>query len=375
MRVLHVYSGNLWGGIEAMLVAIARGQGGGESDVHEFALCFRDRLAAEVGGTGAIVHELGAVRLRAPWSILNARRTLAGILDGGAFDAVVYHAAWVYALLGGTKTPPRTRTVFWMHDVATGLHWTERLSRWVGAPARLVSNSDFTGASASALWPGARATTVHCPGVFEPRCPAGTRQAVRAEIGSDDLATVLIQVGRLEPWKGHLMLLDALAALRDIPDWEYWIVGGAQRPAEEAYVARLRAQAEHAGLSRHVRFLGQRTDVHRLLAAADAFCQPSAAPEPFGVAVVEALAAGLPVIATTPGGVAEIVDDHCGGLVRRERPEEMTVELRRLLFEPERRRALGEAGPARARSVADPARQLHRLHEAIFGSVVSGHAG
>ena len=72
--------------------------------------------------------------------------------------------------------------------------------------------------------------------------------------------------------------------------------GGAQRSHEAVYLAELRQAADRAGIGDRVRFLGQRTDVPDLLAAADVFCQPNTGPEPFGIAFVEALYAGLPVV-------------------------------------------------------------------------------
>ena len=63
-----------------------------------------------------------------------------------------------------------------------------------------------------------------------------------------------------------------------------------------------------------MRFLGQREDVPRLMAAADVFCQPNTGPEPFGIVLVEALYAGLPVVTSGFGGAAEIVDQTCGVL-------------------------------------------------------------
>ena len=121
----------------------------------------------------------------------------------------------------------------------------------------------------------------------------------------------------MESWKGHALHLDALAHLRDLPDWRCWIVGGAQRPHEVAYETMLRRRADTLGLAERVVFTGHRTDVARLLAAADIQCQPNTGPEPFGITFVEAMAAGLPVVTTAMGGALEIVDDSCACSCRR----------------------------------------------------------
>jgi len=101
--------------------------------------------------------------------------------------------------------------------------------------------------------------------------------------------------------------------------------------------------------------------VPAILAAADIHCQPNVAPEPFGLAFVEPLLAGLPVVTSDFGGPREIVTPACGILVA---PDDMTAlrsALQELIASPRRRAELGAAGPARARELCDPARQIARL--------------
>jgi glycosyltransferase involved in cell wall biosynthesis len=168
----------------------------------------------------------------------------------------------------------------------------------------------------------------------------------------------------MERWKGHTLVMDALAGLRDLP-WVWWIVGGAQRPEELAYLGALRAAADRLGVADRVRFLGERRDVRQLLAAADIHCQANLGPEPFGITFIEALAAGLPVVTTAMGGALEIVDDSCGILVPPDDVVALAASLRRLVADPVLRARLSSAGPARARQVSDPAAQMRRLSDAL----------
>src|SRR5438093_12801438 len=96
MRVLHIYSGNLFGGIETMLLMLAR-QGGGDLET-EVALCFEARLARELRATGIRVHQLGETRVSRPYTVHRARRVLAALLARERFDRVICHAAWSYAI-------------------------------------------------------------------------------------------------------------------------------------------------------------------------------------------------------------------------------------------------------------------------------------
>src|SRR5262249_41027519 len=136
---------------------------------------------------------------------------------------------------------------------------------------------------------------------------------------------------------------------------------GAQRPEEEHCLGDLIGRCRELGIAERVRFLGQRTDVPHLLAAADLHCQPNTGPEPFGIAFVEALYAGLPVVTTALGGALEIVDESCGILVPPDDGAALQGVLRGLPADPERRRALGQGGPARAMTLCDPAQAMQRL--------------
>jgi len=167
----------------------------------------------------------------------------------------------------------------------------------------------------------------------------------------------------MEPWKGQLRHLQALSRLPPSADWLCWVVGGPQRPVEHKYFESLKATAEHLGIAQRVRFLGQRNDVPRLLAAADVQCQPNAGPEPFGVVFIEAMAAGLPVVTMDMGGPREIITPEVGFLAADE--EELVNGLTALVQDRELARRLGAAGPERARELCDPSTRLPAIERAL----------
>src|SRR6266480_7354211 len=99
MRVLHVYSGNLFGGIEAILLTLARTSPALNPTVeHEFALCFDGRLATELAAAGARIHQLEPVRVSRPQTVRAARQALVHLLQMHSFDRVVCHAPWAQAI-------------------------------------------------------------------------------------------------------------------------------------------------------------------------------------------------------------------------------------------------------------------------------------
>jgi glycosyltransferase involved in cell wall biosynthesis len=192
---------------------------------------------------------------------------------------------------------------------------------------------------------------------------ARERSALRAELGAGDGTTVIFLASRLEEWKGHRVLLEAADRLRG--QAVVWIAGSPQRPAEVEYLDELSRLAARGSSPVTVRFLGERRDVPRLMAAADIYCQPNTTPEPFGIAFVEALAAGVPVVTTAMGGPLEIVDERCGVLVGEPSADLVAAALQRLIDSPALRASLGAAAPAQARRVSDPVARLAEVCDLV----------
>jgi glycosyltransferase involved in cell wall biosynthesis len=365
MRLLHVYSGNLFGGIESILVELARGQSAFPNVQHEFALSFHGRLEQELLSVGARVHHLGAVRVSRPTTVRHARAALAHVIESGAFDRVVCHAPWSQGIFGGVVRRTSVPLVFWAHDVMTGRHWSERLAKRV-KPDLAICNSRFTTSTLEMLYPNVPSTVVYAPvattrGGIDP----AARHDVRRDFRTTDDAVVIVQASRVERWKGHSVLMDALSRIQHVPRWVWWQVGGAQRPAEAAFLASLKQSAAVLGIQDRVRWVGERDDVPQLLAAADLYCQANLQPEPFGLAFVEALGAGLPVVTVGLGGAREIVDESCGLLVPRDDPGALANALQTIVEDDRLRARLGDAAPARARNLCDPASSRQRLADAL----------
>ncbi len=357
MRLLHVTAGNLFGGVETSILALARYPREGLEQ--EVAVFFEHgRFAEELRAVGTRIHVLGAARLRHPWTALRARRNLARTLAQGRFDAVIVHSCWLHVIVSPVIRDHGALLAFSVHDFLDRTRILDRWASWT-RPDFVLANSHATLGSVPAVFPGVSSAVLHPP-VAPPASPTVPRDRVRAGMETAAEAIVVIMASRLEPWKGHRLLLEAVATL----DRRYtvWIAGGAQKSSEQEYLDDLVAHAPPC-----VRFLGQRRDVRELMSAADIHCQPNVGPEPFGIAFIEALHAGLPVVTTRMGGALEIVDDTCGILVAPE-PSGVAAALGRLA-DPEERRRLGVAGPARARSLCDPSKQAERLEKLLLEAV------
>jgi glycosyltransferase involved in cell wall biosynthesis len=136
-----------------------------------------------------------------------------------------------------------------------------------------------------------------------------SRSLSRSELGLDEGAPVVVAVGRLGDAKGYPILLNAMSMLlARLPDATLLIAG------EGPLRSRLEGQAQELGIGRHVRFLGARSDVPRILAAGDVFALSSLW-EGLPMALLEAMAAGIPCAATGVGGIPEAMKDQEEGLV------------------------------------------------------------
>lgn len=362
MRIVHVASGRLFGGIEQMLLTMAA-HGTTAGMRAAFAVAAPGRLEESLRTAGADVTLLGDVRLRQPGSVMRARRTLAALLRREPADVVVCHAPWSFALFAGVARRRGARTVLWQHEPAGGGSLVEQWTRRV--PADLViCNSRWTLRTADRLQRAAPRVVIHPPVVIAP-CPPMVRHDVRAELGAESSTFVVLGVSRMERLKGHGQVLRALASLKALAAWELWIAGGAQRPHERDYVAELDREAATLGIAARVKFLGERRDVDRLLAAADVFCQMNQAPEAFGVVFAEALLARVPVVTANLGGAPEIVSNACGILVPAGDVGALAQALETLMRDPALRARLGDAGPAHASACCAPAVIVPQLARAL----------
>ena len=177
--------------------------------------------------------------------------------------------------------------------------------------------------------------------------------------------TLLGVASRLVPIKGIVHLIRAVAILRrDLAGIRLEIAGaGPDRAALQQEVRTL-------GIDDIVAFVGWQDDTWPWLGRWDIFVQPSLA-EGFGVAALEAMAAGLPVVASSAGGLPELIEDGCTGyVVPPADPETLTARLRDLVLHADLRHAMGAAGRARVRQHFSPQRMAAEM-AAVYDQLLS----
>lgn len=196
-------------------------------------------------------------------------------------------------------------------------------------------------------------------------------EETREQCGIPKKALVLGTVANLFARKGYETMLRALSVLlASFPEIHYLIVG----TGDAIYEGRLRALVKELGLTSHVHFAGFQPSVFSYLAAMDIYVHP-ALMEGFGIAVLEAMSMGKPVVATTTGGLPEIVrDGETGLLVPPGDPDALAKTLSILLPDPARRKMLGEAGRARVAAHFTVEAMMNRLalgYESLLGRASS----
>lgn len=339
-RLLFIGPNLTAGGAERQWSILVPGLAARGHDAHVIALDVGGPFVAPLREAGITVEVL-RMRHQADLGRLLASPTLRGF----AAQAVISRGpSGLY--VGHAVARARRAGHLYADHRQVGLPASRRRELMVRLLASRLDNVVIVSAGQAAVWRGrgvAEQRIVLVPnGVPSPTPPAGTRERVRRALGIAPDAVVAITVASMRPVKRHP---DFVRGVRLTAQTHPGLVGivvgeGPDRPAIEAA----------AGGDRAIHLLGHRDDVPDLLAAADVFVLASefeAAP----MAILEAMAAGLPVIATAVGSVPDLVlDGLTGRLVAPGQPEAIAGALAGLLQDPGRRRAMGEAGAARHRA-------------------------
>ncbi|MGA0060139.1 MAG: glycosyltransferase [Planctomycetota bacterium] len=193
--------------------------------------------------------------------------------------------------------------------------------------------------------------------------PSSDRAVIRNELGVRDTDILLLTTATLVRRKGIDVLLQALAQL----DERFQLAVAGEGPEQSP----LAAEAGRLGVAARVRWLGRVTAVGDLLHAADIGVLPSRA-EGLGIAALEAMTAGLPIVASRVGGLAEaVVDGETGLLVPAEDSGALAAALARVGDDPELRTQLGTAGRARIEEAFLPARMVEG-YDALYRQLLGG---
>jgi glycosyltransferase involved in cell wall biosynthesis len=229
-------------------------------------------------------------------------------------------------------------------------------------PRRIIAVSATVAGQFMGCRAAKRVQTVHDAVDLARYLPSRPAAAVRAELGLRADAVVLAMVAHFTRWKGHDLFLEIIARLvRQGVPVSGMIVGGSiyRSDGHQAYEAEVRQYSRTLGLEERVFFTGYQERVADYLNAADILVHPPTRPEPFGLAVIEAMALYKPVVAAAAGGMLETMKSEVTGLlVPPGDAGAFAQAVRTLLDDPRRRATMGCRARERVTEWFTP--ELHR---------------
>ena len=314
---------------------------GAEVIVHPLAV-----LRRRVFTPSGLLHLAGTARLDARALASLARERGAALVHSNTSVVVAGRAAARHAEV------PHVQHV---REIYKGVRGASLWPLW----RRQLERSDAVVAVSQAVAAQFRHATVIHDGL--PRTAhRAPRTEARKTLGVPNDAFVVALLGRVSDWKGQDVLARALAAAPNV----IGLVAGDVYPGEERQQRKIEKLAGELELGDRLRFLGFREDVEVVLGAADAVVVPSKRPDPLPNSALEAAAAGLPVVASSHGGLPEIVrDGETGLLVPPGDHEALAAALQELSADPGRTARMGAAGAAEVRARFAPERMLDQLQD------------
>lgn len=337
MRVLQVIDSLSLGGAEVLVKDVAPRLRNRGVDCEVAVLCSRSSpLESALQAAGVPLHTTGVRKLYSLRQVLPLARLIQN------YDIVHVHLfpAQLWAVLARKRLGDRIPLVTTEHGTSNSRrrNWLRPFDAWMYPHYDCIAcNSEATSEElirwCPRIAPKVRVVPNGIPlEEFETADPADLPRT------APDMVR-LVFVGRFEPPKDHGTIL---RALRTVPNAQLLLVGdGRLRPQIETLARSL-------GVAERVIFLGRRNDVARILKASDIYVH-STAFDAFGIAACEAMAAGLPVIASNVPGLAQVVEG-AGILFPAGDDRALAREIKNLIASPNRRRQMGQASRERARA-------------------------
>jgi glycosyltransferase involved in cell wall biosynthesis len=322
-------------------------------------------FAREVEALGIRTAEVHTGRVRNAARAALACAQLRAVIARERPDALIGFGAKAQVYLGpaAAAAGAAARSAWWQNELpARAVHRlaTTLPAAAIGCPSQYL-------ADAQGRWRPRRRMFVIRPGIDPPEPPpAADVAALRERLGIPPGAPVIGMVGRLSPVKRHDLLLHALADLRrrGVPAHAL-ILGTDSHALAPRYARGIPALARELGLADAVTFTGHVDDVPAHLAVMDVFVS-AAAREGFGIAVLEAMGQGVPVVAVDAGGTREsVVPGETGLAVPPDDAAAIAGAVARLIADPALRHRLGERARAVVRERFTTARMLAEFHERL----------
>jgi glycosyltransferase involved in cell wall biosynthesis len=385
MKVLYVnHTGQVSGGEKSLLELVC----GASRPVSPIVACPDGPLVDALRGAGVPHVSIrgidASLRLhpRHTTAVLSDTARSARAIRAAAHrhDVSVVHANSIRAGLLATLIAKRHRppTIVHLRDRLPASRISTVALRAISRADLLIANSFYTAASLDEAGVTCPCRVIGNPVDLDRFDPDRIdRPRARAQLGIGDCDYVALVLAQITPWKGQEEAIRAIALLREQhPHVRLLLAGSAKfvskttRYDNRSYLNGLHRLVDELGLRKHVRFLGEWTDVPLLLRATDTLLIPSWE-EPFGRSMIEAMAMGVPVVATTVGGPAEVITDRQDGLLVPPRnPDAWARAIKNLIETPMMRARFARNARLRVRVYATDAHveELRRVYVQVIDS-------
>lgn len=354
-RVVHVASGREWRGGQNQVFLLARSlatMGG----VRQAVVTGRgSMLARKLAAAGVPVHAAG-------WRAALDPRAALAVWRSARPGPVILHAHDSHALTLAILAAGRGDS----HLVATRrVDFSVRHPASWQRPDRVIAISRAVERILHADGIAPERTTVVHSGVSIGDLRQTVPLGIRAMLGLPDEATIAANVAALFPNKDHATVVEAAAMVREhLPDL-HWVIAG-----DGPLRGDLERQIASRGLDEHVHLIGHIPDAQRLTADADLFVM-SSTQEGLGTSILDAMALGIPVVATAAGGIPEMLESGCGVLVSPGDAKAMAGEVTALLTDSAAREKIRAAQNAAIDSWSDT-RMAESVREVYRSLSVTG---
>jgi glycosyltransferase involved in cell wall biosynthesis len=331
----------------------------------------------ELRSAGVPARALRAHRTRHLLHVMRTIHELSCIIEGEGIDLVHGNGCTMLLYAGLAARKLRCPVVWHVHDPLQGTGLFElffvSLQKRL-RPAWTVFDTQATAENYASRYRNLTPSSVITPGIDLDLANADPSSA-RQRLAIPEHAPVVAMFARLQRTKGQLDLIAAApAVLARYPETRFVICGGGLFDLEPEYHGELEQSIRTAGLQERIFVTGYLPEEHKcdLLAASTIVAHPALS-EPFGLTVIEAMAAGKPVVATDcDGPKSTIVDGSTGILVPRGNPEAMADALTRLLHSPATAAAMGRSGKARVGECYSSDAMVRKF-EQIYELVLNGN--
>jgi len=374
IRVMHVIDDLVAGGAQQLLVELAQ-------HAHDRGICMdvvsigsrrQESLETALRNNSCDVRFLTPAGRRVLFDRSLPRR-LSRMIVGSGTDVVHTHLEYSTILGVGAARRAAVPCVVTLHNVLFDFGRGARAKEW--AFDRALRHASFVVACGDRVADahahrvgGTPMQAVANPITSRAAAPDGARAAIRRELRIAQDACVVTSVGRITVLKGVHDLLTAFAQLDADASGAHLVIVGSGPDEPDA-----RKLAQTLGVEDRVRWLGHRNDVTSVLAASDVFASASHR-EGLPLAALEAMDAGVAVVATDVGDVGALLGDGRGVLVAPHAPAGFAVALEELLRDGHRRSQLGEAAQRHVRATHDPQRWAD-AHRQIYDRVAKPRTG